>query len=74
MLTKLYVAAQVKSMMLKDTIRNILSEERGEVNIIAIVIILAIALALAVIFKDNIEQIFDSIWNGIFEDVSKLDL
>lgn len=40
-------------------------EERGDTNIISIVVILAIVLALAVVFKGNLTSLFNNIWSKV---------
>ncbi len=70
MLKKLCIKAQVKAVVLKEKVVNYLKDEKGEVNIIAIIVILAIALALAVIFRNQIVKLFDSIWDGIWGDAT----
>ena len=39
--------------------------EKGEANIIAVILVLAIVIALVVIFRENIEQMVDDIWSNI---------
>lgn len=46
-----------------------LKDERGETNIIAIIIILAIVIALAIIFRNQIMALFNKIWNSLFSNV-----
>ena len=46
-----------------------LKDERGETNIIAIIIILAIVIALAIIFRNQIAALFNKIWSSLFDNV-----
>ena len=71
MLTNLYVMAQTKAILFKNA--SFFKDEKGEVNIIAIIVILAIALALAVIFRNQIVKLFDQIWDGIWGDANSQD-
>lgn len=64
-MTKLYIRA----LNAKNSIKKMLTDERGETNLIAIILILAIVVALALVFKDAIKDLFDSIWAGIIGDV-----
>ena len=73
MLTNLYVMAQTKAILFKNKVANFFKDEKGEVNIIAIIVILAIALALAVIFRNQIVKLFDQIWDGIWGDANNQD-
>lgn len=49
-----------------------LKNERGEANIIAIILVLAIVIALAIIFKDQLTALFNKIWNSLFADVDNV--
>lgn len=60
----------VKGLMAKDRIVSLMKNERGETNIIAIIIILAIVIALAIVFRKAIGNLFNSIWDGITNDVA----
>lgn len=53
-----YVAAE-------NNIRNYLKGEKGEANIIAVILVLAIVIALVVVFRKNIEEIVNQIWGSI---------
>jgi len=73
MLTNLYIMAQTHGTVLKNKVTRFFKDEKGEVNIIAIIVILAIALALAVIFRNQIVKLFDQIWDGIWGDANSQD-
>ena len=49
-----------------------LKNERGEANIIAIILVLAIVIALAIIFKGQLSALFNKIWNSLFSDVDSV--
>lgn len=68
MLTNLYVIVQSHAIVFRDKVAKFFRDEKGEVNIIAIIVILAIALALAIVFRNQIVKLFDSIWDGIWQD------
>ena len=72
-MNKLYANVQASANVCKNRIARFFKDERGEVNIIAIIIILAIALALAVIFRNQIVKLFDQIWDGIWADSNNQD-
>lgn len=42
-----------------------LGEERGDTNIISVIIILVIVIALAATFKTNIEKVAKDLWTNI---------
>lgn len=45
-------------------------DEDGEVNIIAMIVLLAIAIALAIVFRSSIKKLFDTIWTNISTDTN----
>lgn len=73
MLTNLYLMARPYATLCKNKVASFFKDEKGEVNVIAIIVILAIALALAVIFRNQIVKLFDQIWDGIWDDSNKQD-
>ncbi|MCI7062109.1 MAG: flagellin-like protein [Lachnospiraceae bacterium] len=52
----------------KRRFKEFVCNEEGDTNIIAIVLILVVVIALAVIFRDNIKKLVDSIWKKVFAD------
>lgn len=50
---------------LKMNTRRFISDEKGEVNIVAIVVLIGIAVLLAVIFKDKIIELLESLFGTI---------
>lgn len=58
-----------KGLSVLEKIKASLKDERGDTNIIAIIIILAIVIALAIIFRNQIMALFNKIWNGLFNNV-----
>ena len=57
-----------KALAAKDKVMNVLRNEKGETNLVAIILILAVVIALVVIFKDYLVDLFDSIWESIGGD------
>lgn len=53
-----YVAAKMKA-------ESFFKSEKGEANIIAVILVLAIVIALVVIFRNNIANMVDKIWTNI---------
>lgn len=53
-----YVAAKMKA-------ESFLKSEKGEANIIAVILVLAIVIALVVVFRSNIETMVNKIWGAI---------
>jgi len=51
----------------KYRLRKLFSDEKGEVNIVATVVLIGIAVLLALIFKDQIVALLDT----LFETISK---
>ena len=70
---KLMNKLAVKAMMAKENFKNMLNEERGDTNFIAIILILAIVVVLAVLFKDKIVSLFNSIWGDMVGNTSGIN-
>ena len=62
---------QLAAMKAKCKIDEFLYDENGEVNIIAMIIILAIAIGLAIAFRKNISKLFSDIWTQINGNANK---
>lgn len=55
---------------IKNLYKYILEKEDGEINMIAIVLILIVVIMLAIIFKDSMEELLKSIFDRIKNDIS----
>lgn len=51
--------------MARLKLRQLFSDEKGEVNIVAIVVLIGIAVLLALIFKDEIERLLRELFKTI---------
>lgn len=56
-------------MMMK--LRNLFTDEKGEVNIVAIVVLIGIAVLLALVFKEQIEKLLESLFGTITDNATK---
>lgn len=56
--------------MAKMKLRQFFSDEKGEVNIVAIVVLIGIAVLLALIFKDQIEGLLETLFGTITENAN----
>lgn len=61
MITKLYCKALIAKMLLVEKLKS----EKGEVNIVAIVILIGIAVLLAIFFRGAIENLLNTLFNTI---------
>ena len=61
----------VCAMVAKERIRTFFAKENGEVNIVAIVVLCGIAVLLAIIFKDGIKKILESLFGTIQDSAEK---
>lgn len=57
--------------MIKKIFNN-LKSEKGEINMIAIVLIILIVIALVVIFRDGIENLLKSIFEKIGNEIETI--
>lgn len=58
-----------KALAAKNKMLELMKNEKGETNLVAIILILAVVIALVVIFRGEIEKILDKIWGAIGGDV-----
>lgn len=65
-MSKLADKLYYKALAAKVKIGQILKDEKGDTNIIAIIIILAIVIALAIVFKAQLSALFNKIWTKLF--------
>ena len=61
MLQKMMILGSIAKMKLRD----LFTDEKGEVNIVAIVILIGIAVILALIFKDQIKALLETLCGTI---------
>lgn len=68
------VAAWVRWQKAKETMgetaRKFITDERGDTNMISIIIVLCIIVALAIVFRKNIANLVNSMWSKIFSDAN----
>ena len=69
-MSKLASKIYLKGLAAKERLISSLKNERGDTNIISIIVILAIVIALAVIFKDKLVQLFEKIWGSLDDEVT----
>ncbi len=55
----------------KMKLRQLISDEKGAVDIVAIVVLIGIAVLLAVIFKDQIAGLLESLFGTITDNATK---
>lgn len=56
--------------MIKNYIKYFARNEKGEINMIAIVLILIVVIILAVIFKDGMEALLKTILQRVENDIN----
>lgn len=66
MLTNLMIL----SSMAKAKLHDIFTDEKGEVNIVAIVVLIGIAVLLALVFKDQITNLLQTLFGTITENAN----
>ena len=71
-MTKLMDKMYFKGLELKTKMGRLLKDEKGETNIIAIILILVIVIGLVIIFKGHIETMVKNIWLKINQDASSI--
>lgn len=53
------------STYLKERFSKFANDERGEVNVVAIVVLIGVAVLLAILFKDRVSQLITDLFNTI---------
>ena len=71
-MTKLAKKIYAKGLHVKKKLSELLKNESGEANIIAIILVLAIVIALAIIFRNQLTALFNKIWNSLFSNVDNV--
>ncbi len=66
MLNNLHMCALIAKMKL----RALFTDEKGEVNIVAIVVLIGIAVLLALIFKEKITELLNTLFGTITENAN----
>ncbi len=67
---ELFNALFAKGVDAKNALKAMLTKEDGEANIVAIILVIAIVVALAIVFREAIGDLFESIWAGIIGDTN----
>lgn len=62
---------KVFAKLAKTKIKSFFVDEKGEVNIVATVVLIGIAVLLAVIFKDQIVKLMNQLFTTIFDNAGK---
>lgn len=64
-----YVMVQCKMLAWKETavrkVKDVFTDETGDVNVVAIVVLIGVAVVLALFFKDKIVDLLKTLFTGI---------
>lgn len=68
-LTAMYVKASILTKRAKEkvveTVKDVFTDETGDVNVVAIVVLIGVAVLLAIVFKERIAKILKSLFEKI---------
>lgn len=53
-------------------VKSFFKDEKGDVNVVSIVVLIGIALALAIAFRGAITDVLEVLFGGIMEDASSV--
>ncbi len=67
-----FLVSQVRRKDVLRSVANSIKEEKGEVNMVAIVLILLIVIALAAIFKESLISLLTTLFERIKEEALKI--
>lgn len=65
-LDKLYVGAQIKAGIMKEKIKNFMSEQNGVSNVVSTIILLLIVVLIIGIFWDKLQEWLKGMMDTIF--------
>lgn len=65
-MTNAVLWAQIRLLKMKESVKEFFSEERGDSNMIAVIILIVIVVALAVVFREQIIKLVQNLWSSIF--------
>lgn len=68
-MSKLVNKLYFKALNARDNALKLMKNEKGETNLVAMILILAVVIALVVLFRREIETILGKIWAAIGGDV-----
>lgn len=57
---------------LKARLDQLMKNEQGDTNIIAIILILAVVIALAIVFRTQLTALFNKVWSSLFSNVDNV--
>lgn len=63
----------VLKLLALDKITKLMKDEKGEVNIVAIVLLIGIVVVLAIVFKDSIVNLLQGIFKGMEGNLSSIN-
>lgn len=72
LIAKTAAKATIKMAQAKAKMMNALKDERGEVNLIAILLIIVVVVGLVIIFRDSITTLINNIFKNINKEVEKV--
>ena len=72
LIAKTAAKATIKMAQAKAKMMNALKDERGEVNLIAILLIIVVVVGLVIIFRDSITTLINNIFKDINKEVEKV--
>ena len=71
MLLKFEVMLQNKLWRVSEKIKSFVMDEEGDTNVISIIVVLVIVLGLAIVFKDRIKELVDTLWTSVTGNATK---
>ena len=70
-MTNAVLWAQIRLLKMKESVKEFFSEERGDSNMIAVIILIVIVVALAIVFREQITDLVGRLWSSIFGEAGK---
>ena len=70
MLLKFEVMLQNKLWRASEKIKEFMTDEEGDTNVISIIVVLVIVLGLAIVFKDKVKALVEDLWTSVTENAT----
>ena len=61
----LLIKGMIAKEAMKESVRDFFKKESGEVNVVAIIVLIAVAISIALIFKDQLTGLVNTLFEGL---------
>lgn len=65
-------ALSLQMPMLKARVNSVIRDEKGAVDLITIIVLIAVVMVLVVVFKEQVTNLINSLFESIFDNQKKV--